>query len=321
MIVILSMLFGWAWAQPYNPERSDLRIVVLSDFNGSYGAITYAPSVLRAIEYTARLWQPELFLSAGDVVAGQNQNLPPQRFAEMWQAFDRQIALPLRQADIPYAVALGNHDASSLIRSDGSYIFAREREAAQYYWQQPMYTQNLAYIDREDFPFHFSFMTGEVFVVVIDASSARFETWQRDWLEAQLASAQAQSASLRMVVGHLPLYGIAEGRNSPGEVLTGGDDLRQLMERYQTDVYISGHHHAYYPARRGGLKLLHTGGTPARRLLGDVTPPRSTVTILDIDYANSEVRLTTFDLVTWQVIDLTELPERLGGGVTRWDLE
>jgi hypothetical protein len=323
LIIVLTLL-GLGWAQPYNPERGDLRVVLLSDINGSYGSVTYAPGVLRAIEYTVTIWQPELFLSAGDVIAGQSQQLPTVRFAEMWQAFDTQIALPLRRADIPYAVALGNHDASSLTRSDGSYIFAREREAARSYWQQPMYQENLNYLERQDFPFHYSFVIGEVFVAVIDASSARFTPQQQAWLEAQLAAPQAQSARVRLVVGHLPLYGVAEGRNRPGEVLDNGDDLRRLMERYRTDVYISGHHHAYYPARRGELRLLNTGGAPPRRLLGDNRPARSTVTVMDIHYQDAEIRLTTFDLATWQVIDLAELPERidgLGGSLRRWDID
>ena len=117
-------------AQPVNPLRGDLRVVLLSDFNGSYGSADYSPAVARVLEATVRVWQPDLFLSAGDVVAGQKASLPDARFAEMWEAFDRAVARPLREAGIPYAFAVGNHDGSSGRRADGSFVYAREREVA-----------------------------------------------------------------------------------------------------------------------------------------------------------------------------------------------
>lgn len=322
-LLLILMLLGASWGQ--NPPRGDLRLVLLSDINGSYGALSYPPAVLSAIERTVNLWQPDLLLSAGDVIAGQSQALPEARFAEMWQAFDRYIAAPLRAANIPYAIAIGNHDGSSLTDRDGNYIFARERAAARAYWQQPMYHANLPYVARDDFPFNYSFTFGELFIVVIDASSARISDAQRAFLARELSRPEAQAARLRLVVGHLPLYGIAEGRNRPGEVIADGEALRQLLERHSVDIYISGHHHAYYPGRRGALKLLNTGGIPARRLLGAATA-RTAVTVMDIDYlaTGAEVRLSTFELGSWRPIALSELPEvidGLGGSIRRWDLD
>ena len=65
---------------PANPPRGELRVVLLSDFNGSYGATDYSPAVARVHQAPpSEVWQPDLFLSAGDVVAGQKTSLPDAR--------------------------------------------------------------------------------------------------------------------------------------------------------------------------------------------------------------------------------------------------
>lgn len=322
--LVLSLLLCWsAWAQtPPDPPRGEVRLVVLSDFNGPYGTVGYNNTVTRVLETIAELWRPDLFLSAGDVVAGQDASLPDERFSEMWAAFDDRIAAHLREAGIPYAFAVGNHDGSSLLRG-GEYVFAREREAARDYWTTPMYEGNLDYVNRERFPFDYTFTFGPLFVLVWDASSAVITSEQLLWVEAQLSSPAARAAEGRLVVGHLPLYGVSADKNRAGEILEGGDALREILERHDIHTYISGHHAAYYPGRRGRLELLHTGGIGGRRLLGSPLPPRSTVTVLDVDFGPLRVRDTTFDAVTFRAVDPEGLPERLngwGGTVTRRDL-
>ncbi len=305
---------------PANPPRGDLRVVLLSDFNGSYGVTSYSPAVARVTETTIQVWQPDLFLSAGDVVAGQKASLPDTRFAEMWEAFDRAVARPLRDAGIPYAFAVGNHDGSSLRRADGNFVYAREREAAGAYWLEPQHEERLAYHDKADFPFNYSFVftppdksDKPVFILVWDASSATITEAQRAWAEGELESPAAREAALRLVVGHLPLYGVSAEKNKPGEVLADGDALRELLERHGVHTYVSGHHAAYFPGKRGALELLHTGGVGARQLLGSDAPPRSTVTVMDVNFEPLEVRHTTFDVFSFDVIPLESLPERLNG--------
>ena len=295
-----------------NPERGAVRVVILGDFNGSYGSLLYPPELNRALEATLRVWQPDLLLSAGDVVAGQSTSLPDERFTEMWAAFDAAVARPLRESGIPYAFAVGNHDGSSLRAGDGTFLFERERAAARAYWQQPRHNA-LTYQDRDDFPFNYSFTFGEIFFTVWDASSAVITDDQLAWLTAELTSPTAKSARLRVLVGHLPLYGVGEGKNKPGEVLSGAKSLRQQLEYLGIDLYISGHHAAYYPARAGSLTLLHSGGIGARRLVGSGAEPRSTVTILDIDSELRDLRFTTFDVSSFEVVALESLPERLDG--------
>ena len=306
-----------------SPKRGDVRIVVLGDFNGAYGSLSYDPRVEQVLSAITQTWQPDLLLSAGDVIGGQNTSLPGERFAEMWGAFDAQIARPLRAAGVPYAFATGNHDGSSL-RHNSELIFQRERDAARSYWQGPLYEANLPYRSREGFPFNYSFTFGELFIVVWDASSARITEEQRGWVAQELLGPAARNAKFRILLGHLPLYGVSEEKNEPGEVLENGDELRRWLEQRGLDLYISGHHAAYYPAKVGGVTLLNSGGIGARRLLGSEAEPRSAVTLLDIDLGtDAEVRLTTFDAATLEVVSPESLPERLGGlngPLIRYDL-
>ncbi|CAN5864574.1 metallophosphoesterase [soil metagenome] len=322
LLLLLLSLTGFSLAQT-NPPRGDIRTVVLSDFNPSYGESVYSLQVARVIEATTEVWRPDLFLMAGDLVGGQKQSLPDERFAQMWAAFDDTVAAPLRAANIPHAAAIGNHDGSSLRTADETYLFNRERDAARDYWQQTQAETQVEFRDEADFPFNYSFTFERVFFVVWDASSATITDAQTTWLQAEFASQKAQAAPLRVLVGHLPLYGVSTEKNEPGEVLTGGDALRQRLESLGVDLYISGHHAAYYPAKVGDLTLLNTGGVGARRLLGSDAPPRSAVTVLDIGLEPLELRLTTFDTATFQEIPLASLPERidgLNGTLTRIDL-
>jgi len=232
----------------------------------------------------------------------------------MWQAFDEVSAAPLRAAEVPYAFAVGNHGASSLT-ANGTYQFPLDRAAAAAYWGQAMYDSNLAYVDREDFPFNYSFRHGEVFIAVIDASSAVVDDDQRRWLDDTLAGNAARSARLRIVVGHLPLVAVGEGRDGPGETLAAAPALTALLERRQADLYISGHHAAYYPGTLGELELLFAGGIGARRLLGDERPARSTVTLIDIWNEPLHLTYTTFDAATFDRLEAHDLPGELVGGV------
>ncbi len=320
-LLLLLSLTGFGFAQT-NPPRGDVRVVVLSDFNPAYGETVYSPQVAKVIKATTEVWRPDLLLSAGDLVGGQKASLPDARFAQMWAAFDETVAAPLRAANIPAAFAMGNHDGSGLRNSDG-FVYERERAAARAYWQQTSDGTRVAFQDADDFPFNYSFTLEGVFFAVWDASSASVTDAQLAWLQGELASEEARAAPLRVLVGHLPLYGVSAAKNRVGEVLTGGDALRRRLEAWGVDLYISGHHAAYYPAKVGEVTLLHTGGVGARRLLDGDAPPRSAVTVLDLDFDPLELRLSTFDTATFQEITLASLPERvhgLNGTLTRMDL-
>ena len=288
-----------------------LRVVVLSDFNGPYGATTYPAPLEWVVKRILQEWKPQLVLSAGDVIAGQSARLPASSFPKMWAGFERDVRRPLAAAGIPFAQAIGNHDGSS---SGG---FERERIAARTYWAA--HKPKLEWLDATHFPFHYSFRAGGVFVAVVDASSAKLQN--RAWLAAALLTEAAKSAGQRLVVGHLPLYGVSIGRNTLGNVLQDAERLRALLEGARVTMYLSGHHAAYYPGQRGALRVFASGGIGARDYVEHPGTARSTVSLLE--FSDNGIKDTTFDAVSGARIARSSLPPRLNGlngSITRDDL-
>jgi Calcineurin-like phosphoesterase len=294
--------------------------------NSQYGSTDYEPEVTTAIELIPD-WKPDMVVCSGDMVAGQYPVLTPPEIQAMWAGFDQYIAAPLRQAKIPYGFTLGNHDASSALGVGKTFLFQQERDLAAAYWRDPKHDPGVQFVDRTDFPFYFTFELNDIFFLVWDGSSNHIPAEKLAWVEKTLASPQAKGAKMRILLGHLPLYAVAVGRNETGEVMENADQLRALLERYQVHTYISGHHHAYYPAHRGQLQLLHTGilGTGPRPLVDSNLPTWKTVTVLDIQFNTPQLTTyTTYDMQTLKLIDYNQLPRFIlghNGIVLRRDVE
>ena len=305
------------------PPRGDVRIAVISDLNSQYGATSYEPEVGRAIALIPD-WEPDLVLCGGDMIAGQKRSLTQAQIEAMWTAFDQNVAAPLRNAKIPFGFTIGNHDGSGSIQQ-GKYTFESERKLAAAYWQNPQHQSGLTFVDRAGFPFYYSFKQDGIFYLVWDASTDRIPPEQLTWVEKSLASQTAQTAKMRIAIGHLPLYGIALGRDKPGEFLANAEQLRSLLERYDVHTYISGHHHAYFPGKKGQLELLHAGalGGGPRQLLNSNLPPRKTLTIVDVDLNSASTRYTTYDMKSLAIVDQQTLPRIIiapNGKVLRRDV-
>ncbi|MFO7629458.1 MAG: metallophosphoesterase [Prochlorococcaceae cyanobacterium] len=299
------------------PLRGDQRLVLISDLNSSYGSTTYIPEVQKGIAMIPGL-KPDLVLCAGDMVAGQKAGLSAAQLAAMWAGFDRQVLQPLRSAGVPFAPAMGNHDASSL-RQGGRYLFEADRHQAARFWRSRQAQLGLQFEDASGFPFFYSFRHQDLFVLVWDASSATVPAEQLRWAERSLASAAARSARRRLVLGHLPLQAVAQGRDTSGDVLAAASELRLLLERHGVQAYVSGHQHAYFPSRLGRLDLVQLGalGSGPRRLLGRSEAPFQTLTLLDLPSADGPSRETTINLRSVQLLDRSSLPSRLLDGAGR----
>jgi 3',5'-cyclic AMP phosphodiesterase CpdA len=301
--------------------QKNIRIAVISDLNSQYGSTDYDPEVDRGI---ARILAnpPDLVLCGGDMVAGQKKSLTEKQIRAMWDAFDNHIAAPLRKAKIPFGFTIGNHDASGAL-SGNQFVFAQERTLAANYWRSR--DPGLSFIDRQNYPFSYTFLENGIFYLVWDASTSLISSAQLAWAKKSLESSAAKNATMRIAIGHLPLYGIAVGRDTPGNYLADAEKLRDFLERHGVHTYISGHAHAYYPGKRGRLELLHAGamGSGPRRLLDSDIPPRKTLTLVDIDVANARTVYTTYDLKTSSAIDMQTLPRFImapNGKVFRRDL-
>jgi hypothetical protein len=306
----------------YAPVRADVRIVVISDLNSQYGATDYEPEVHQAIALLPA-WQPDLVLCSGDMVAGMSTRLSDTQVQAMWAGFDRAIGAPLRKANLPLGFTLGNHDASAAKGASGQMTFERDRRLAAAYWKS--HPPQIQFIDREHFPFYYSFIQNSIFFMVWDASTSAISTQQLDWAQKSLNSAVAQQASIRIAIGHLPLYGIAVGREKPGEFLDQAETLRSFLEKNRVHTYISGHDHTYFPGHRGALQLLQTGalGTGPRRWLNSDLSPRKTLTVVDVSLAEASTRYTTYDLTHQTLLDTKILPRMIttaSGSVLRQDI-
>lgn len=310
----------------FEPPRGDVRLAVISDLNGVYGSTDYDPDVDKAMTLLP-FWQPDMVVCSGDMVAGQDPTLSEEQLNAMWAAFDDHVAAPLRQANVPYGFTIGNHDASGAKSISGGFLFDRERSVASDYWNDPAHDPGIKFVDRNEFPFYYTFTFNDIFFLAWDGSSFQIPQDKLDWVEKALESPEAQSAKLKILLGHLPLYAITVGRNTPGEVMDNADQLREMLERHQVHTYISGHHHAYYPAHKGNLQLLHMGilGSGPRPFVESQLPPRKALTIMDINFTSSDLTTyTTYDMQTLELIEFEQLPRFIAGHngmVLRRDVE
>lgn len=301
----------WMLDQRRAPAASsaagDLLIGLISDLNSSYGSTSYIRQVSQGVRQLLAL-KPALVACAGDMVAGQKPGLSASQLDAMWESFARTVLAPVRQAGVPFLLTLGNHDASP--------GFAADRQAARRFWTPRRQALGLQFVDGADFPFHYSVLNNGVFWLVWDASSSRIPAAQLRWARQQLASPAARQARLRLVMGHLPLAGVSQGRDRPGEVLDQAAAVQQLLEAGAVQAYISGHQHAWYPARRGQLDLIQLGalGSGPRRLLQGSLPPQQTTTTLAIHWGDGTITETTYAVATGRPLAWSSLPARLDGG-------
>ncbi len=312
--LILLLVLGFSLTNTFQiSENQNVRVVVVSDLNSQYGSTEYEPEIDRAIALIPQ-WHPSLVLCGGDMIAGQKKSLTESEIKAMWQAFDVHVAAPLRKYNIPFGFTIGNHDGSGAIVNQ-ELIFAGERDLASAYWNHTQHNPNLNFVDRANFPFYYSFEQEGIFYLVWDASTSKITPQQLAWVKESLQSKIALEAKMRIAIGHLPLYPIAQKKNKPGEYLTKGEQLQSLLEKYHVHTYISGHHHAYYPGKKGKLQLLHAGalGQGARQLIGSDLPPRNTITIVDIDTSTATTAYTTYDIKTLELISYGELPRFISG--------
>lgn len=308
VVAIVLVVAGFAASHTATGQTPpDLRVAVFGDFNGPYGSTDY-PRLVRTALDVIEGWRPDLLLSPGDVIAGQSPRLTRTDLDALWQVFDRVVAARLRAAGIPYAVSLGNHDASNLRDASGEFSFPHDREAAAAYWGSQQYERNLAYVERSGFPFNYSFVHGRAFIIVLDASSARLGGEQTEWIARQLASEAAVAAAVRIAVGHLPLLPVSRGREQVGEYLLDGARLAAEWSEAGLDLYVSGHHAAYYPGNVAGLEVVFAGGVGGKALLGGQDSARSTVTLVELWFEPLTAAYTTVDLASGERLSELGLP-------------
>lgn len=270
-----------AFAAPAAPVRAQvdsqatgLRVVVISDLNESYGSVRYSDHVSQAVARIVAL-QPALVINTGDMVAGQRLQPPLDRreIESMWNAFHRTVTEPLARAAIPMAVTPGNHDASSGAR------FGLEREIYRQQWavRRPA----VEFVDATDYPFTYAFSVGRALFISLDATfvgpmSERERAWLRTLLQQH-----GSHYSHRIVFSHVPQWPFTVGRERD---FLGDQELDSILRAFGVDLYLSGHHHAYFPGAKDGLRYVSQAclGAAPRPLIGSSGRSERAITVLEI---------------------------------------
>lgn len=248
------------------------KIAVVSDMNQSYGSKLYTPALKAAIAHIQQSGV-SLVLSTGDMVAGQKRGLD---YLGMWNSFHNHVSRPLAQQNITFLPSPGNHDAS--IGSG----FKTERKYYVETWNEfPIGRFNNAHpVDEQvqflpgvtqNFPLNYAVTMGPALFVALDATSGDLTNGQLEWLEEVLKN--SESYTVKMIFGHFPMLPYTFdrahdylGRNEP--LVTAR--LEAMLEQYQVDYFLSGHHHGYFPGKRlGNVRYVSVPllGTGARYLL------------------------------------------------------
>jgi acid phosphatase type 7 len=277
-----------------------LRVGVISDLNGSYGSVDYSDDVHAAVARLIEL-KPDVVLSTGDMVAGQQGGLDHEA---MWDAFHAAVSDPLHDASIPFAVSPGNHDASGY----ASYVEERELFVEEWELRRP----DLTFVSDADYPLRYAFSapSGALFLSLDDTTVGALDEAQMTWIGDVL---EQPGYSTKIVFGHLPLYPFAVGRET--EVI-GDEELEQLLLDGEVDLFLSGHHHAYFPGRRGALRLVGLAclGSGARSLIGEpASSPKSFVLFEIVDGEVGAMAAWTGEDFT-EMVDPASLPDAVGLG-------
>ena len=266
------LLFAAVW-QP--AAWAALSVIVISDLNGSYGSTRYEPAVGLAVSRILEL-KPDLVISTGDMVAGQRLHPPlaAPAIEAMWTAFHATVSTPLAEAGIPLAVSPGNHDASAYAS------FLAERQIFLDQWQSRV--PQLEFVDRDGYPFNYAFALGGVLFVSLDVTKVgALDEPQRRWLDGLLET-HGRRYRHRVVFSHLPIYPFTVGRESE---VSADHELERILQRHGVELYLSGHHHAYYPGYHQGIRFVSQAclGAGPRPLIGTGNRAGRAITVLEFD--------------------------------------
>jgi len=224
--------------------------VIISDLNGRYGTIGYHPRVTAAISSIIES-KPDFVIIAGDMIAAQRKPLLAGTTLDaMWAAFDAEVAQPLTKAGIPVVATAGNHDASAYA------AFAGDREAYARYWLGKPTPSNL--LPGSHYPWHYAAGFDRTLVISLYGTAPGALPAEQTSFARAILDGQADNYDRIIVTTHLPLYPIADGRESG---ILSAASVQPILDSQRIDWYISGHHHAFYPGRvHGNLEgTLHLG--------------------------------------------------------------
>ena len=258
-------------------------IAVISDINGRYGSTEYTPFVSKVIDKIAAI-KPDVVISTGDMVAGQRKPLLARSEVEaMWTAFHQAISDPLTKAGLSFAVTPGNHDGAN----STDFLLERRIFAEQWQPRKPA----LQFIEATEYPFYYAFVIDKVMFVSLDATVVgALPDSQMRWLEQILKNAKINQEKI-VLYSHVPLWPFAIARERD---YIGDTKLEKMLQKYGVDLYLSGHHHAFYPGHKDGIYYIGQAciGAGPRLLIGTEKVSERSFTLIQIE--DDAVRVNAF---------------------------
>ena len=219
----------------------------------------------------------------------------------MWGAFHTHVSDPLQAAGIPLAVTPGNHDGSAY----RGFETERRSYAAQWGARKP----GLNFLEDTHYPFYYAFAAGETLFIALDATIVgNLPGEQMRWLRDLLGKHGGEYRQC-VVFSHLPLWPFAQGRERE---FIGDPDLERLLQQANLGLYLSGHHHVFYPGHKDGIHYISQAclGAGPRKLVGAARRSQRSFTLLEIE--DGGLYLSAFQAPDFRrPIDWETLPERI----------
>lgn len=293
--MIKHFILGILWILAGSPGHAQAKantvsIAVISDLNGPYGSPSYNAEVHTAVR-AIQIKQPDFVLSTGDMIAGQKASLTDAQVNAMWEGFHKAVTIPLMEAGLKLGVTPGNHDAS------GYAGYERDRRIFSEQWGPGGFQFGSLALsgrakdrgtDLSHYPFYYSVGMGNLKILSLDLTKVGpLDSIQRNWLESNISR---NPEMVTIVFGHVPLFPVAQNRETDAMFDL---KLENFLSTHNVALVLSGHHHAYYPAKRGNLRLVHTAclGDGARKWIGDErTSPKGFLWI-EIDEKSGEISM------------------------------
>jgi len=191
----------------------------------------------------------------------------------IWRAFHQHVSDPLAAAGIPLAVTPGNHDGSAY----GGFELERAIYAEQWGPRRPQ----VRFLDDTGHPCCYAFEVGYVLFVSLDATVLGHLP-PRQMARLRRVLVKHGTAEKRIVLfSHPPLWPFAQGRERE---FIGDPALQALLGEAHVELYLSGHHHAFYPGVKDGVAFVSQSclGSGPRRLIGTEDKSAQSCTLLEI---------------------------------------
>ena len=289
----------------FSAEKANeaIKIAIISDLNGSYGSVKYNKSIPKVVSHLVAM-KPDLVISTGDMVAGQRLKplLKRTQLESMWSSFHANVSATLAAAKLPFAVTAGNHDASLEKK------FHLERKVYQEQWS--VRVPDVNFIDKSNYPFYYAFEVKNILFISLDASIVgHLSKKQFSWLENLLKKTKGQYR-YQIPFSHLPIWPFAQDRERE---IIGDPKLDSLLQDHKVALYLSGHHHAFYPGYKEGI--IHVSqaclGSGLRKYIGSSQLSKRGFTIIDID-ENDKISITAYETADLnKPVDWKDLPRKI----------